>query len=138
MSKYPIIRTIYLYLFSLVGLVLIITGAIGFLNMGLKAWIFTEAEQEEWVWRMEPPAYYEDSYDDVVALKDREDLSEEQLESIEAWLADYESWQETHDEYDPVIAERHRTAALSLAQLLVGFPLFLFHWLTIRRENRKA
>ena len=136
MKKFPIIRTIYLYLFSLVGLILIITGSIGFLNMGLKAWVFTEAEQEERVWRMEPPMHYglEDSR--AEAISNDQELTDEEREMVREWLVDYERWQETHDEYDPVIAERHRTAALSLAQLLVGIPLFLFHWLLIRKENK--
>jgi len=137
MSKYPIIRTIYLYLFSLVGLVLIIIGSVGFLNMGLKAFVFTAAEDEEWLWRMEPPMHYERSVETVEDLKDNESLTEEQLESIDAWLVDYEQWQQKQADVDPVIANRHRDAAMDLALLLVGFPLFLFHWLTIRKESRK-
>lgn len=137
MSKFPIIRTIYLYLFSLVGLVLLIIGSVGFLNMGLKAFVFTAAENEERLWRMEPPMYYERSIDEVESLKASENLSEEQLESVDMWLEDYERWQQMQDDVDPVIASRHRNAAMDLALLLVGLPLFLFHWLTIRKENKK-
>jgi len=137
MSKYPIIRTIYLYLFSLVGLILLIIGSVGFINLGLKAYVFTAAEDQEYLWRMEPPVYYERSIEKVEYLKENEGLTEDQLESIDEWVADYEQWQQMQDEVDPVVAQRHREAAMDLALLLVGLPLFLFHWLTIRRENKK-
>ena len=45
-EHYPLIRTIYLYLFALVGLALLISGSVRFVNMGLKAFVFTKAEQD--------------------------------------------------------------------------------------------
>lgn len=136
MSRYPVIRTIYLYLFSLVGLVLLIVGSVGFINMGLKAFVFTQADELEYHWRMEPPALYLDRMDGVEEIKSTEGLNEEQLERIDEWLIDYDRWQAEQESFDPVIAERHRSAAINLASILVGLPLFLFHWLTIRRENK--
>jgi uncharacterized protein (UPF0248 family) len=42
-----IIRTIYLYIFALLGLVLVIIGGVRFVDMGLKAFVFTKAEEED-------------------------------------------------------------------------------------------
>jgi len=47
MKKHSLVRTIYLYIFALLGLVLLIIGGVNFLNMGLKAFIFTQAEEEQ-------------------------------------------------------------------------------------------
>ena len=41
----PIIRTIYLYLFSLVGLGMLVVGSAMIINLALKTWIFTKADQ---------------------------------------------------------------------------------------------
>ena len=46
MEKHSLIRTIYLYTFSLIGLVLIIIASVNMINLGLKTFIFTEADQE--------------------------------------------------------------------------------------------
>ena len=40
-----LIRKIYLYLFSLIGLVLVVIGCVELVNLGLKAYVFTSADQ---------------------------------------------------------------------------------------------
>lgn len=45
MNKKELIRTIYIYIFSLVGLVLVTIGAVRLVDLGLKATIFTEADR---------------------------------------------------------------------------------------------
>ena len=40
-----LIRKIYLYLFSLIGLVLVVIGCVQLVNLGLKAYVFTAADQ---------------------------------------------------------------------------------------------
>jgi len=47
MKKQSLVRTIYLYIFALLGLVLLIIGGVNFVNMGLKAFIFTQADEEQ-------------------------------------------------------------------------------------------
>ena len=46
MKEHTLVRTIYLYIFALLGLVLLIIGSVNFLNMGLKAFVFTQADEE--------------------------------------------------------------------------------------------
>ncbi len=45
MERKELIRTIYLYLFSLVGLVLVVIGLVQLVDLGLKAYVFTKADQ---------------------------------------------------------------------------------------------
>ncbi len=70
--KQSLIRTVYLYLFSLVGLGFLIGGTIGFMNMGLRIFVFKQADQEEIIRDKQPPMYYQlemirdfDSSDDL-------------------------------------------------------------------------
>ena len=44
MNKYPFIRKIYLYLFALIGLVLIVIGCVRLVGLALKTYIFTKAD----------------------------------------------------------------------------------------------
>jgi len=57
MEKHSLVRTIYLYLFALVGLTLLVIGTVRFVDMGLKAFVFTKAEQAEKV-RQEYKHYF--------------------------------------------------------------------------------
>ena len=141
-TKYPWIRTVYLYLFSTIGLILLITGCVQFLNMGLKAYVFTQAEHEEEYWYMERAPFDEGVRATAVETNEAKEgeevcLSENEKEQMITWLDDYEERQTEMEDYDPILVERHQTAAIALAQILVGLPLFLFHWLTIRRENKQ-
>ncbi|MAF36756.1 hypothetical protein CL622_06585 [archaeon] len=101
-----LIRTIYLYTFSLIGLVLIVMASVSIINLGLKTFIFTEADQDFYP-RMPAP------------------VSEGEVEPVEVSKTDYQRGQ------------RQRELAQSIAMLLVGIPLYFFHWRTIKRENRK-
>ena len=46
MDKHSLIRTIYLYAFALLGLIFLCISGIRFLDMGLKAFVFTQAEDQ--------------------------------------------------------------------------------------------
>ncbi len=136
-KKHSLVRTIYLYLFSLVGLTLLIIGTVRFLDMGLKAFIFTKAEEPEKLQR----EYYYGSPVPVVRLEqyqESEELTEEETTTLKAWLADYKEWQEKEGKIDYLVSKRQREASTNLAMLLVGLPLYLYHWGVIRKETKNA
>lgn len=127
------IRTIYLYLFALLGLIFVSIGGIRLIDMGLRTFIFREADAQDRL-REPPPiammtrARVENATDDVL-------LSAEERQQLREMLAEYDRWKERADRVDPVKARRHREAAGSLAMILVGLPLYLYHWRRIRVET---
>ena len=135
MEKRTSIRTVYLYLFALVGLALVVVGGVRFIDMGLKAFVFTQAEEEQRFFSPPPPIPYQ--FEKVGNLQNEEGLSEEEKAAIQQWLVDYESWQEKSSNFDYLTSRRHRDASMNLALMLVGFPLYFFHWRIIRRELKK-
>lgn len=115
MKKDSIIRTIYLYIFTLVGLILAVVGGVRFLDMGLKMFVFTQAEQRyEYDYREPKPIINEDGAKEV-------DCNCPELISNE----------------DYVTQSRHRNASESLALILVGIPLYLYHWNIIKKESKE-
>jgi len=134
-KHHPLVRTIYLYLFALVGLALLTIGAVRFVDMGLKAFVFTKAEELQRLYEAMPPLtpYLPEP---IEKLQEGGELSEEAKATIKQWLADYEDWKERRSKIDPVTARRHRDASSNLALIFVGLPLYLFHWRIIRRETR--
>ncbi|MDP2641114.1 MAG: hypothetical protein Q8P39_01040 [Candidatus Yanofskybacteria bacterium] len=138
----PIIRTIYLYLFALVGLVLIIISGVRFIDMALKAFVFTQVEQEERLWDRAPyPAFSLErvAKDTNGTLEQKEEiaLTDEEKEFLAQWIVQYNEWQERSARIDPVVVRRQREASNSLAMALVGFPLYLYHWRVIQRQRRE-
>jgi len=135
MNHHPLIRTIYLYLFALLGLVLLTIGGIRFIDMGLKAFIFTKAEEEQRL-MYKQPSYLPYPVQRIEELQEEEGLSEEEKATIKQWLADYKDWKERRLQIDPVTARRHRDASLNLALILIGLPLYFYHWRIIKRETK--
>ena len=73
----------------------------------------------------------------VEELQDEEELSEEERAAIKQWVADYKNWKERRAAIDPVTTRRYRDASLNLAMILIGLPLYLYHWRIIKRETQK-
>jgi hypothetical protein len=130
------VRTLYLYLFSLVGLILVTIGSVGFLNMGLKAYVFTQADSVDRYYREMPPRPR--AIEETRRLLDAESLTAEETARIRRHLADVEDWEEGLQRIDHVKARRHRNAAENLALMLIGLPLYLYHWRTIKLESSNA
>ena len=118
-NKRELVRAIYLYLFSLLGLVLITIGLVRIVDLGLKTYIFKKADQAyiypEYPIRVRAPG------EEVQAL-----TKEEQEEYDEKRVAAEEANRE---------GRRQRTASNSLAMIIIGTPLFLYHWKTIQKDK---
>jgi hypothetical protein len=134
-QKRTLIRAIYLYSFSLLGLVLIIIGSVQFIDMGLRTFIFTQADEQDRLNRYETP-YPPLAYSKTQLSEQTLSCSPEEEAALEQWATDYQVWQEKQAKFDYVAANRSRDASINLSLILVGLPLFLYHWLIIRKEAK--
>jgi hypothetical protein len=128
------IRLVYLYLLSLIGLILITFGGIRLLDMGLKAFVFTQADREQRVAMMQPPMPYALERVQRIESAEAVSLEAEERALLRQWLEDYRQWRQLQSSVDPVVAQRQREASSSIAWILVGLPLYLYHWGLIRRD----
>lgn len=133
MKSHSLIRIIYLYTFSAIGLVLMVISGVNFINTGLKAFVFKGAEQDQYL--TQPPMLY--SLEKIQGLENSSELSEQEREMVKSWLVDYKNWQDNFSKIDYLSAQRQRTISVNLAMLLIGLPLYLYHWFTIKREFKK-
>lgn len=131
-KQHSFIRTIYLYLFALLGLIFLVIGAIRFIDMGLKVYVFTEAEKDQ---RYEKTMFTPCSIEieRIVESQDNQELTEEEKIALKKWLAEYNEQQEI----DYVKVNRHRDAATNLSFILVGLPLYLYHWHVIKKDIKE-
>lgn len=113
LSKSQLIRTIYLYAVSLITLVMIIISTVTLINLALKTWVFTKADQ---------PQYYE-IYSEAVDPKTGISYTEEERAKLK---------QEQEERYQ---IQKQSEAINSLSMLLVASPLFFFHWRLTKKEK---
>ncbi len=129
------IRTIYLYLFSAIGLILLIFGSVRFMDMGLRAVIFTQADSVERVQRNHYIAPVRPLNLEVERYED--DLTDEELYLLRSMIEDYEKQKQDWDNIDHYAAGKQREASSNLALIIVGLPLFLYHWHMIKKDQEE-
>ena len=134
MPKKSTIRTVYLYLFAGIGLILLIIGVVRFIDMGLKATVFTQADtvarlQQNQLTSPRVPTINIERYEDS------DEVTEEELESLRRMIEDYEAQREEWEGLDRYTARRQEEASYNLAFILVGLPLYLYHWKTIKKDD---
>lgn len=108
------VRLLYLYLFSFIGLIIAVIGTIQIVDLGMKIYIFKDA----------------DKYD--AQLTTKFDPSGKEVQLTEAELKDQKEKQDLETK-----RQRQRQVSNSLAMLLVGIPLYKYHWSLIKKEDKK-
>jgi hypothetical protein len=101
------VRLIYLYLFSFIGLLIVVIGSVRLVDLGIKTFIFPDADKYE---------YYSGPY-----MKGEEPAQDEKTIRANA-------------ERDQT-RSRQRDLSNSVAMIVVGAPLYWYHWKTIQKEN---
>lgn len=131
------IRGVYLYLFALLGLVLITIGSVQLVGLGLRTFILTEADAEMRMhYAPEPPLRMSREIERLPADTTLDTtLDAATRQALRSWAEEYERGAEVRASIDPVRSRRQRDAAGAIALLLVGLPLYLYHWRIIRRER---
>lgn len=108
------LKKAYLYLVSIISLVIMVVGAIMLINMALKTWVLTKADQDFY---SQPcyagkPAVPNESTTCTV----EEEARQKQMQS------------------DARSAQKQRDAAQAIAMLVVAWPVWYFHWRMAKRE----
>lgn len=102
------LRLLYLYLFSFVGLLITVIGSISILDLTLKTYVF----------RVDETSYYPEP---ITPEGKEPAVSREEMEARQKAES---------------ANQRKRQLSNSLAMIMVGTPLYLYHWKTIKKENK--
>lgn len=102
------LRLLYLYLFSFVGLLIVVIGSVQMVNLGLKSYVFKDADRYEMYPMMDADGKPIESKEDLLAKQERETERQRQRELVNA-----------------------------VSMLVVGTPLYLYHWKLIKKESKK-
>jgi hypothetical protein len=134
-DKSPIIRYIYLYLISAITFIVFIIGAVGLVNIALKTFIFEIEDDymqydrpmvmmtcEKYILSPDGERFIENlNYETCVVAQEAKEIDEDEI-----------------DEDNGKISSRTiQDLSIGIAQILVAFPLWLFHWRIIERDRKK-
>lgn len=108
------LRKSYLYIFAVVGLVLCIISLVSLINLGLKTYVFTKADY---------PCYNAPQVADKTGT-----ISQAEL--------DRQAEENTKNCEESRTASKQSQAANAIAMIIVGLPLYTYHWHMIRKENQ--
>lgn len=106
------IRLLYLYLFSFVGLVITVIGSVRLMEIGLKTFVFKNAD----TFVSYPNARPVVPDGKPILEPSREELDKYQKEETQR--------------------QRQREASGALSMIIVGLPLYLYHWKSIKKEHK--
>jgi hypothetical protein len=101
------LRLLYLYLFSFVGLIIAVIGSIQLIDLGMKTYVFKVSNY----------SYYAEP----IRIEGENSLSREEIGK-----------RSVAEESN----QRKRQLSTSLSMILIGTPLYLYHWKTIKKENK--
>ncbi len=113
------IKKVYLYLVSLVSLVILIIAGIMLINLALTTWVFTKADQNYYA----SPMYVNCEAIDETSRKMEPACTD----------PDYAEKEERRA-MDDRAAQKQRSAAQALAMIIIAAPVFLYHWKLARKE----
>lgn len=111
------LKKAYLYLVSVISLVIWVIGAIILLNMALKSWVFTKADTD----------YY--SGPCVSTKSVSVNPSGQTVECSAEEIA-----QQKQQADDNRKAQKQRDAAQALSMIIIAVPVWWFHWRLAKRE----
>ncbi len=113
------IKKVYLYLVSLVSLIILIIAGIMLINMALKTWVFTKADNNYYsiapaCGNVPKPPDAKPELDNSCSAENQEIAKKADAENRSA--------------------QKQRDAAQALAMIIVATPVFLYHWKLARKE----
>ena len=115
------IKTVYLYLVSLISLVILVIAGIMLINLGLKTWVFTKADDN---------IYYYQEVSPCTSIM-QEAGSEPHVDpACEPGYAEKQKQEELDRRKD----QKQSDAAQALAMIIVAAPVFFYHWKLTRKE----
>jgi hypothetical protein len=120
-ARGSIIRNIYLYLVSFVALMMIVFSTADVVNIGLKTFIFTKADDYNYGYVSTCP---------VVPASDTSTVK------TDPYCVTPDE-QKKRDEASRT-AQRQGSLVRDLSMIVVGIPVFMYHWGIVRKKEEQA
>lgn len=120
-NKVTVIKNLYFYLVSFVALMMVVFSLADLINLGLKTWVFTKADNY---------GYYGPVACTLPTTKSEDKLQVPDIQDCNKQQAEQKKAQEESN-----LAQKQRDAVRDISMIVVGTPLFILHWTVVRRKE---
>lgn len=124
-----IIRNVYLYLVSLITLIMMVVSCAQLINLALITWVFPKADSSYLYYGPKPAPTSMRAPDEK---RTPEQIATDDARAQKQWEEDKQHSEEQR------IAQKYRDLVQNISFLLVATPLFLYHWSVIRKDRKLA
>lgn len=114
------IKKVYLYMVSLISLIILVIASIMLINLAIKTWIFPKADEGYYAAPM---------YVNCTALDETSRKMEPACTDPNYTAKEEQRVQKERE------AQKQRDAAQALAMIIVATPVFFYHWKLARKES---
>jgi hypothetical protein len=127
-----VIRAIYLWSMALTGLLMLVISTGFLLNTVLRMWLYPNVDTTS---NSRPIAIISEqaSVDSIITCGEKCGISNEDVSLARQWKADYTA--ATSGPTDMRAATRQNELATTLPFVVVGIPLFAYHWIAVRKRE---
>lgn len=108
---------------SLISLVILVIAGIILINLALRTWIFTKADEVDY--------YLPKPFCEIITNPDGSTIEPTDPACKDP---DYEVKMKTEDK-ERKSSQKQREASTAIAMIIVATPVFLYHWNLARKEN---
>lgn len=128
-----VIRNVYLYLVTLIGLVTFIFGSVGIINNVLQRYVFQIDQSDMYA----QPIYPGFKGQCAQPYPDSADATGKRM--ITPTTQEVEACQKAEKEQNKRVNDANfgRELSISIAQIVIGLPIWLFHWGIIQRDYKR-
>lgn len=123
-SRGVVIKTIYYYLVCFVALMMVVFSTADIINIALKTWVFTKADDNYYSGYMASCTIPIDP-----KLQDQTTTAAMKAECEKQQTLGVKQAQDNAD------AQRQRDVVRDISMIAVGIPLFLYHWRIVRKKD---
>lgn len=139
-TKPSSLRSAYFYIVAFSGLVGLVTAGALLLNVGLKSVLGIQSETTTTPRLAEPTKVGVSSSEQygvksIINCAEKCGFSADDKALAEQWIGDYDAWNDANVTTFPAQPSTPTDLANYLPLLLVSWPLFWYHFMTIRRES---
>lgn len=128
-NKVLIIKNIYFYLVSFVALMMVAFSTANLINIVLKTYIFTAADQNMYYPGIECDTTLYGINEKTGTTIDPSQIKKLTPEECAAQEAKYQEREQQN-----MKSQRQRSLVMDISFIIVGIPLFLFHWYYARKK----
>jgi len=133
-KQHGVIRPVYFYFVSLAALLMFVIAGGMLINVGLKTWVIKSANQDvNTLKSVSSPVLYSDSsaIQSIIDCGSKCGLEQSTIDLASEWKSDYSEWENT------AFNNNQRQASGSIPFILLGIPLFWYHWSVVRKESKE-